>query len=260
MRHAAARDIDALIDAWRILGWPFRARPELIGALPGGRSNHSYLLEADGRRCVLRVGGAEPAAPGIDRTREAEIVAAAAAAGLAPPLLHADLGRDLFLTAVVDGPLLTAADLDRPLRHALLDGLAQVHALPVSAARLDYRAHYRALGRLAGALTTDLPSDLERRLERLEQACDRGLCHHDPGPGNVLVQNGRPIFIDWEYAAPGLPVFDLAVLVCDWQMPLAEVSAHTGVAPELIEDACALYNLLCSWWTCSRGAPSIKSS
>ena len=253
---AATREVDALLDSWQLLGWPFRSRPQLLRALQGGRSNRSYLLEADGQRCVLRLGGVGPTAPGIDRVREAEIVTAAAAAALAPRLLHVDLTRDLFLTAAVEGRLLTAADLDRSMRQALLDRLAEIHALPVVATRLDYRAHYRALGRLAGAITAELPLALERKLERLEQTCDSGLCHHDPGPGNVLLHNGVPIFIDWEYAAPGLPVFDLAVLVCDWKLPLAEVSAHTGVPPAPLEEACALYDQLCTWWTRSRSASS----
>jgi thiamine kinase len=249
-------EIESLLDSWQALGWPFRTRPELIRALSGGCSNRSYLLEADGQRCVLRLGRAEPAAPGIDRAREADIVNAATAAGLAPRLLHVDLTRDLFLSAAVDGRHFTLRDLDRAMRQALLDKIAQIHALPVTATRLDYRAHYLALGRLAGAITAALPTDLAHRLDRIERACDRGLCHHDPGPGNVLFRNGTPIFIDWEYAAPGLPVFDYAALVCDWKMPLVEVSAHADIPPDLMEDACTLYAQLCRWWLHSRGDPA----
>src|SRR5690606_37980971 len=119
----------------------------------------------------------------------------AAAAGLAPQLLHVDLTRDLLLSAAVDGRHLTLRDLDRAGRQALFDGLAQIHALPVAATRIDYRVHYLALGRLAGAIAATLPPDLAHRLDRIEQASDRGLCHHDPGPGNVLFRNGTPLFI-----------------------------------------------------------------
>lgn len=37
------------------------------------------------------------------------------------------------------------------------------------------------------------------------------ICHHDLGPQNTVYVDGAPVaFIDWDYAGPGLPVWDLA--------------------------------------------------
>ncbi|MEX2479336.1 MAG: phosphotransferase [Gammaproteobacteria bacterium] len=242
-------DIEALLDDWQALGWPFRERPHLLRRLAGGQYNESFLLSGDGRTCVLRLGAAARGAPGIDREREGRLLTAAATCGLAPAVLHLDLERDLLLTAVVAGHHLAPAELGGAARAALLERVMQIHALAVDVAALDYRAHFLALGRLAGAVDAALPLEIERQLSCLEAGTDCCIVHHDPGPRNVLFVQGRPVFIDWEYAAAGLAAFDFAALVCDWQLPAGWVSECSGVPRARLDDACALYAVLCDWWT-----------
>lgn len=43
------------------------------------------------------------------------------------------------------------------------------------------------------------------------------VCHHDPGPNNVVFQEGRPTaFIDFDMAAPGEPLEDLGYMAWTW--------------------------------------------
>lgn len=43
------------------------------------------------------------------------------------------------------------------------------------------------------------------------------VCHHDPGPNNVVFQEGRPVaFIDFDFAAPGAAIEDLGYMAWTW--------------------------------------------
>lgn len=43
------------------------------------------------------------------------------------------------------------------------------------------------------------------------------VCHHDPGPNNVVFQGDRPVaFIDFDSAAPGDPMHDFGYLAWTW--------------------------------------------
>jgi Ser/Thr protein kinase RdoA (MazF antagonist) len=43
------------------------------------------------------------------------------------------------------------------------------------------------------------------------------VCHHDPGPNNVVFQDERPFaFIDFDFAAPGEPLEDLGYMAWSW--------------------------------------------
>lgn len=43
------------------------------------------------------------------------------------------------------------------------------------------------------------------------------VCHHDPGPNNVVFQEGRPCaFIDFDLAAPGDPLDDIGYMAWTW--------------------------------------------
>jgi Ser/Thr protein kinase RdoA (MazF antagonist) len=46
---------------------------------------------------------------------------------------------------------------------------------------------------------------------------DPVVCHHDPGPNNVVFRDGLPIaFIDFDTAAPGDPLEDLGYMAWTW--------------------------------------------
>ncbi len=240
---------EALLANWRGAGLPFRHRPELLGELRGGRSNRSFLVAADGARWVLRLDAANAAALGVDRAREARILRAAAAAGLAPEVLVADPGRGYLVTRYVDGVQRGPATLDAATRERLLALIARLPALAVEGPVLDYHTHL-------ARYTPDgvLPAALAARIATMEHESPAGLVHHDPTPGNVVFAGDQPLLIDWEYAAGGRVVMDLAVLVCDWGLAPAAVAERGGVAVALLHEACRLYREMCALWAASVAA------
>ncbi len=235
---------ETLLADWRALGLPFRGAPRLLAPLPGGRTNRSYLIEADAARFVLRLDGAT-AALGLQRDREFSFHAAAAARGYAPPLVFADASLGCMVTAFVEGEHLAPAALDDERLGALLDVLRGVQELGVAVPPTDYRAldaRYRGAGAAAS------PGHWQAHLALLEAAAQRGPCHHDPVPANVVFGADGPVLLDWEYAGNGFPLLDLAVLACDWQVPRAHLVALTGSAPRLLDAACEVYIHLCRGW------------
>jgi len=241
------RSPEALLTDWQALGMPFESRPRLLAELHGGRTNRSFLIAADDARWVLRLDSPHGAALGIDRIREQRILNVAAAAGLAPALVCADAARGFMLTAYAEGVHLDAASLTDLTLQRLLELMQTVSRLQVDVEPMDYRrhaAHYLARDG-AGAR---IYADLERRIGVLERGHARGLCHHDPAPGNVIFTAQGPLLIDWEYAGRGYPVLDFAALACEWQLDLARLGELSGTDRAVLAEACAVYQDLCRLW------------
>jgi thiamine kinase len=147
------------------------------------------------------------AALGLDRAAEHRWLAALAPAGLAPAPIAVDAAAGLALRAWLPGR--PGATLE-----PLVTALARLHRQPVPAGLAsprDWRGTLARYARLAGPAGEGAAADATVRLLTLDSgpAWARVNCHHDPGPGNFVAGAGR--FLDWEYAAVGNPLFDLAV-------------------------------------------------
>lgn len=235
---------EQVLAGWEALGLPGARPPRLLGELPGGRTNRNYLLAADDERWVLRLDAPHGRALGIDRARELRILRAASAAGLAPDIIAADNARGFLVTRHLAGQHPQPAALTDGALVAVLTLLARVHALVVADVDIDYRQH------LAHYLAPDetFPADTAARLARLETGSPRGLSHHDAVPANIILAGGRVWLIDWEYAAAGWPVLDLATLVVDWGVRAPRIAELSGCEPALLTEACGLYRDLCALW------------
>ncbi len=246
--------------------------------LPGGPVSQSWRVELVGvGPAVLRVDrGREPRGPwrpgaagrvpgagaagratlaaalGLDRAAEQRWLAALAPAGLAPAPIAVDAAAGVSLRAWLPGR--TGAERGRGVRlEPLVGALARLHRsplLPGLAAPRDWRATLARYARLAGAAGEGAATDAGIR-HLATGAGDsspwpgrgpdpgraRVNCHHDPGPGNFVPGAGR--FLDWEYAAVGNPLFDLAVAgrglgasrPRDWARLAAAYAAAGGVVP-----------------------------
>src|ERR1017187_2824837 len=86
----------------RIPGWEAQ-RPSAIAALPGGTINTSFRVDTRAGSFVLRLNGEAGAVLGADHTREAQLHAAAARAGVAPELIYADIAERFMIMRFVDG-------------------------------------------------------------------------------------------------------------------------------------------------------------
>jgi len=211
-------------------------RRATLWALEGGMKRRSYLVSADGRQWVLRL-----PAPGadalLDLNTEARVMRAAAAAGLAPDVVAVDAAAGLLLTDYRQAARAwTPADARQPRNveraAALLRALHAVRAdVPAFAAERIARGYVAALARatdaegnkrsasgLGVAWPMLVPRDRRWADELLELARHydavhppTALCHNDLVAANVL-DDGRLVLVDFEYAVRGAPILDLAGL------------------------------------------------
>ncbi len=250
VRAGEALDLAAL-DAY--LG---EALPELSGTLsvdqfPSGYSNLTYLLKKGDNEFVLRRPpfGAQVKS-GHDMAREYKVLSGLSVVyGPAPePLAFCDdhdvLGCDFYLMErrrglVVRNALPEALDGDPALFGrmctAVIDGLAQLHAVDVDAvglADLDRGEGYVVrqvegwLRRLDRAKTSPLPDfDAIGTWLRESMPADTPftLIHNDYKFDNVMLDPGDPTQIvavlDWEMCTVGDPLMDLGTTLGYWTEP-----------------------------------------
>lgn len=193
---------------------------ELLAPTAGGFSHPSAFLAIGGRRCVAKAAEAAPKRAGL--RYEAAVLGALAGHGVAAPALVA-LCENAEWTVEVLAALLgepgiacygrAPAEQDSALA-ALAGLLAATHAAPltpVAGARLPERAaellaQMPALD-LDAVVRGALASALAQPIWRAESA---NLVHGDAGLHNLLWHPATPALLDWEMAAWGTPLLDLA--------------------------------------------------
>ncbi|MDH4022707.1 MAG: phosphotransferase family protein [Gammaproteobacteria bacterium] len=232
---------------WRLL--------EPLAATPVSRTWKVMAKVAAGEQfAVLRID--EPGARrlGLDRHAEPGVLRSAAAAGLGPPVLHADADRGLLLTGWLPGQVWTAADLNDPgnlERAAAL--LRRLHATPLPAPVVDLGDAIARYAAVAGPPCADLALRAHRQLARSLSAETEPLCfcHNDPTPGNfIALQGGDLRLIDWEYAGLCYRGFDLAGLAVGAGLATDQVrrllTAYRGRPPTPVEcDRHRSWEVLC---------------
>jgi len=194
-----------------------------ITPLPGGGFNRSYLVLTPAGRFVLRSSPEPDAWLAADRSVERALHGVAAAAGLAPPIVHADPADRWLITEVVEGIAWTDASFARrECLSKLGDTLRALHAIaPPAVGRFDLLqalGHYAQRLERAGA---DMPAGCPAG-ECLEQAdvawrvsgaSERAVAvlHHDLHGSNLIEgPSGRVVLIDWECAVVNDPLLDVA--------------------------------------------------
>ncbi len=201
---------------------------------------------------------------GVDRERELTLHAAAAAAGLAPPILTSAPDLRWTIRGFIRGRVWTSADLDSSAQRQRLGArLAVLHAQPVpSCPRFDPLS---VVERYAQRLIAKRPEaraslgDEVARCRALMQQTGSALrapaiVHSDLHAGN-LVDDGRLWLLDWEYAQVGDPLCDLAGLIAH-HPPLGacavELLAVTGLAetatPAELDALAGVYRQINSLW------------
>jgi len=193
----------------------FGAGARIESRLAATPARTTWLVRRSGERFVLRVDGPLSVALGLDRRTEWLWQRLAWRHGLAPEPVLLRTGRTACLVSrFAPGRTWTPADLrDADRVEQLAQRLSALHALPLPATAADDLgeriAHYGRAAKSAAMRT------LAQQAAMLWRASGRGglaLCHRDPLAANVA---GRrpPLLIDWEYAGPGDPAFDLAAVL-----------------------------------------------
>jgi thiamine kinase-like enzyme len=187
-----------------------------VSVVEGGLSNRAWRLESAGTSWFVRLGHPGALALGVDRSSECRLLAAVAAAGLAPEVFACEPAAGLLVTRFVTGAPWQAADVAAEWNLRRLAGQLRIlHGLPVPAGIQTVR--YAGQAR---RLRTGLPcgpgdARLHERADLIfDQIDDRGftptLCHHDLHHLNVLDDRERLWLVDWEYGGRGDPLMDLA--------------------------------------------------
>ena len=187
-----------------------------LAMLEGGLSNRAWRLEVAGGAWFVRLGHEGALELGVDRVSECRLLAAVAAAGLAPAVLACEPAVGLLVTRFVAGAPWQAADVAAEANLCRLAGrLRSLHGLAVPAGIQTVRYSEQARRLREGLSCGSGEAPLHERADLLFGRIDgRGfeptLCHHDLHHLNVLDDGDRLWLVDWEYGGRGDPLMDLA--------------------------------------------------
>ena len=187
----------------------------VVRRLGTGPVADGWLLEQEKQQWVLRRDRSCAQRIGLDRERELRALEAAHPHGLAPEPWVVTVDPAIRITRFVPGVTWQErANAGHPGIWSRLGGLLRrVHDLaPNAVPRFQPAEVFGAYAQAAGtAEARALARDLVARAEPLYRDAPWVLCHHDPHLGNVIGEPG--VLIDWEYAALGHPLFDLAFVM-----------------------------------------------
>lgn len=234
----------------------------------GGTVNTSYSVDTGAGRFVVRIHNELARSLGADHEREAQLHAAAAAAGLAPALVHVDAEHRFLVMEYVAGAVWTSQDLANEQRLRQLG--AALHALhgvvPPAVAPYEIPAVLEVQYRQLSAAFPDEVPWFNELMERASHAFEasgtrqrpRVLIHNDLYHAN-LIGYDRLYLLDWEYAAVADPLFDLATVLAHYPhaVPFAETLLEASrladsATPEMLAHATWLYVLISYLWYRSR--------
>lgn len=191
-----------------------------VSVLSGGLSNHTWLVEKDGEKAVLKIDDQPRGAPYNARRNEADIQSRACESGLANRVLYVD--ETVYLSEYVEGEVWSRDYLndDAHLRQLAI-ALRKLHALPLTGRQFDAVGAARDYARRA----TDADEHKVRKclgmIESAPRPQDLSLCHNDLVAENII-STPEVRFLDWEYACDNDPLFDLATVAAHHALTQAQ--------------------------------------
>ena len=223
----------------------------------GGQSNPTYLLEANGRRYVLRrkpPGKLLPSAHAVDR--EFRVIRALHAQGfpVAEPVLYCDdtdvIGTAFYLMKFVEGRVMWEPHMpyaNARERAAVYDAmnatLARLHTFdPAAIGLADFGRGENYVARQVDRWSKQYRASMTQEVDEME-ALMRWLPEHLPPPAPVRIVHGDYrldnvvlarhdakilAVLDWELATLGDPLADFSYHLMQWEMPRSETGADTG--------------------------------
>lgn len=218
MQMPASKALQTALRDWR--QWPTRTLPTMVRQFTDGANHQAWLLESDEQQWALKIFE--------DSGRSAiEIQRWAADLQLAPEIVFAPADFSYALMSylpdqAVPGDVGTVA-------VSLRDLHAQEAAPGIDSAKfelLDYCDCYlKKSGGKAHALHQLLLPILNRFVQDKTPPV---FCHNDLVGANCLLDQGRSVFIDWEFARPNNPWFDLASIIVYQRLDPAQAREFLG--------------------------------
>ena len=197
--------------------WP--GRPYRFEPLGGGITNHNFLVEVDGERLVLRVGGKDTELLGIDRKAELAAVEMAAAIGVGPEVAAVGGPEGYLVTRFIEGEPIAPEQLREPEMLAkVAEAVRTVHRGEPIPARFDPHRVVERYAATAAERGVRIPADfgwakaISDRIEAHRGPQPLVPCHDDLLNANFIFDGERVRIVDWEYAGMGDRFFDLGNL------------------------------------------------
>ena len=214
-------DVLADIDGWE------GAR---VSVLSGGLSNHTWLVEKDGDRAVLKIDDQPRGAPYNTRRNEADIQSQACESGLANRVLY--VHETVYLSEYVEGEVWSPDNLkDDAHLQQLAVALRKLHALPLTGRRFDAVGAARDYAQHARDADKRKVRECLGIIESAPRPQELCLCHNDLVAENII-STPQVRFLDWEYACDNDPLFDLATVAAHhalaWAQRRVLLDAYVG--------------------------------
>jgi thiamine kinase-like enzyme len=231
----ASPSIEQVIEA--IPAWA--GRTVTAERIPAGLTNTNYRVEVDGTPHFVRIPGAATELLAVDRGNELHNTRAAAAAGVAPRVLHSLPEWDVFVLEWLPARTMSDQALradGMPARVA--EVLGRLHAGPRFRDDFDmFRLSERYLA-LVNARDIAIPAGYREHLgllPRIETVLAvhplaSVPCHNDLLADNYLDDGERLWLVDWEYSGNDDPAFELA-----------NTAQELGYDDAQVEQLCAAY-------------------
>lgn len=235
---------------------------KILAILAGGPSSDSWLIATANKQFVARVDKPLARLLDLDRRAELEVLQLVSSAGVGPEVIWAEPDEGILITSYIPGNVWSPEDVHDPLKlQALAGTLCRLHSLPP---RGPAFAPEKVAMVYAGVAGTGSARRIAKQVATLAEelrakTSSPALCHNDLVHTNIIGSGigGRMVrLIDWEYAAVGDPMFDLAVVVRHHQLDteLAEIflGAYFQTTDQnhfaRIKAYCRLYDLLAALW------------
>jgi thiamine kinase-like enzyme len=196
----------------------WRGTDPTVSPLSGGLTNENYLVEAGGRRYVMRLPGASTELLFIDRLNELYNTRAAAGTGIGPAVLEHVPELDVMVLEFISGPTMSAQTLqsDRMARR-MAESFQRLHAAPRFFKDFNMFRLIEDYLRIVEQHEVRIPSDYRQRLplvDEIERAVQPGAlpsvsCHNDLLCEN-FIDDGRWLrIVDYELSGNNDACFDL---------------------------------------------------
>jgi thiamine kinase-like enzyme len=189
-----------------------------VSQLSGGLTNENYLVEAAGKRYVMRIPGQSTELLSIDRANEVHNAKAAASTGVGPQVLEHVPGQDILVLEFIPGPTMSARTLQSPkMVQRMASSFRRLHASPRFLKDFDmFRLIEYYLGIVDGHQVT-IPDGYRDRLPVVHQieravgvgALPRVPCHNDLLCENFIDDGTMLRIVDYELSGNNDPCFDL---------------------------------------------------
>lgn len=231
-----------LLDDWR--RWntcDHRPNAGQVEVLPGGLTNQSFILHLDRGDFVLRLEAGNSRALDIHRDVEYRIHQQAALIGLVPKVLYRSSddatgnNKHYWIREYLHGNVLTPDDLDDSTLAEMARLLRKLHSLPADddipvLSLADKGQAYLETIIRNGTASDELIALIHALLQQYQSppGKTRCLCHMDPTLGNWIRTARGLQLVDWEYAAQGHPLWDLAAIVQDVHLSEAQQQVLLG--------------------------------